>query len=75
MTIRILAICGSLQAPSSNLELLETAAGSAPSGVEVVIFDGRRRARRARTDVQSGRRAVLQTLVEAIEKRRSEELA
>lgn len=40
MTTRILAICGSLQARSSNLELLETAVASAPPGVEVVIFDG-----------------------------------
>jgi chromate reductase len=40
MTIRILAICGSLQARSSNLELLQTAAAAAPAGVEVVIFDG-----------------------------------
>jgi chromate reductase len=38
--MRILAISGSLQACSSNLTLLQAAAASAPSGVEVVIFDG-----------------------------------
>jgi len=40
MTIRILALCGSLQAHSSNLELLRTAVAAAPPGVEVVLFDG-----------------------------------
>ena len=38
--MRILGVCGSLQAASKNLSLLETAVASAPSGVEVVIFDG-----------------------------------
>jgi NAD(P)H-dependent FMN reductase len=42
MTMRILGICGSLQAHSSNLTLLQTAAAAAPSGVDVVIFDGLR---------------------------------
>lgn len=42
MSVRILAICGSLQAKSSNLELLRVAAASAPLGVEVVRFDGLR---------------------------------
>jgi len=40
--VRILAICGSLQAKSGNLALLQTAAASAPEGVDVVIFDGLR---------------------------------
>jgi NAD(P)H-dependent FMN reductase len=40
--VRILAICGSLQARSSNLALLQTAAASAPEGVRVVISDGLR---------------------------------
>src|SRR6188768_1939806 len=40
--MRILAISGSLQACSSNLALLQTAAASAPPGVEDVIFDGLR---------------------------------
>jgi len=38
--VRILAICGSLQARSANLTLLQDAAASAPEGVEVPIFDG-----------------------------------
>ena len=40
--MRILAICGSLQARSTNLTLLQTALASAPDGVEVVLFDGLR---------------------------------
>ena len=38
--MRILAVCGSLKAGSANLALLRTAAAVAPSGVEVVFFDG-----------------------------------
>lgn len=37
--IRILAVCGSLQARSANLSLLRTAASIAPDQVEVVLFD------------------------------------
>lgn len=40
--MRILAISGSLQAKSSNLSLLQTAARVAPADVEVVLFDGLR---------------------------------
>ena len=40
--MRILAICGSLQAQSNNATLLRLAAASAPEGVEVVVFDGLR---------------------------------
>lgn len=40
--MRILAICGSLQAGSGNLRLLETAAALVPPGVHVVLFDGLR---------------------------------
>ena len=40
--MRILGLCGSLQAHSSNLDLLRAAAASAPAGVEVVLFDGLR---------------------------------
>ena len=40
--MRILAVCGSLQAKSSNLSLLQAAARSAPPDVEVVLFDGLR---------------------------------
>lgn len=42
MTQRILAICGSLQARSSNRTLLEVAAQSPPAGVEILLFDGLR---------------------------------
>lgn len=38
--MRILAVCGSLQAASRNLDLLRTAAATAPAGVEVALFDG-----------------------------------
>ena len=40
--MRVLAVCGSLQAKSGNLELLKTAAAAVPPGVELVIFDGLR---------------------------------
>ena len=40
--MRILAICGSLQAKSGNLALLNVAAALAPPGVELVPFDGLR---------------------------------
>ena len=40
--MRILAVCGSLQAESANLTLLRTAVSKAPPGVEIVIFDGLR---------------------------------
>jgi chromate reductase len=38
--MKILAVCGSLQAKSKNLILLNVAARSAPAHVEVVSFDG-----------------------------------
>jgi NAD(P)H-dependent FMN reductase len=40
--MKILAICGSLQAKSGNLALLNVAAAAAPPGVDVVLFDGLR---------------------------------
>jgi NAD(P)H-dependent FMN reductase len=40
--MRILAINGSLQSQSSNLQLLRVAAATAPAGVEIVFFDGLR---------------------------------
>jgi chromate reductase, NAD(P)H dehydrogenase (quinone) len=40
--MRILTICGSLQARSANRELLGLAAAVAPPGVDVVPFDGLR---------------------------------
>ena len=38
--MKILAVCGSLQAKSANRSLLNTAATLTPSGVELVFFDG-----------------------------------
>ncbi len=38
--MRILAICGSLRAASSNRAALEAAAWLAPPGVEVIFYDG-----------------------------------
>jgi NAD(P)H-dependent FMN reductase len=38
--VRILGICGSLQAKSGNLTLLQAARAAAPEGVVVEIFDG-----------------------------------
>lgn len=40
--MKILAVCGSLQAKSSNLALLHAAAASAPSSVEFVLSEGLR---------------------------------
>ena len=40
--MRIVAICGSLQAKSGNRALLELAVRIAPQGVEVVLFEGLR---------------------------------
>ncbi|MDQ3036518.1 MAG: NAD(P)H-dependent oxidoreductase [Myxococcota bacterium] len=40
--MKILGLCGSLQASSSNRTLLETAASLAPEGVELVLYDGLR---------------------------------
>lgn len=40
--MKILAVCGSLQASSGNLALLNAAAASVPPGVELVLFDGLR---------------------------------
>lgn len=37
--MRILGICGSLQAKSSNLTLLETAQRLAPAGIEITLSD------------------------------------
>ena len=40
MQCGFLAVCGSLQARSGNLALLDIARRSAPDGVEIVLFDG-----------------------------------
>ncbi|UQA57885.1 NADPH-dependent FMN reductase [Polyangium aurulentum] len=38
--MKILGVCGSLQARSANLTLLHTAVALAPAGVEIVVYDG-----------------------------------
>lgn len=38
--MRVLAVCGSLQAKSGNLELLRQALAAPPEGMEVVLFQG-----------------------------------
>lgn len=40
--MRILAVCGSLQAESRNLALLQTAIAAAPSGVTITLFESLR---------------------------------
>lgn len=40
--MKILGICGSLQAQSANLALLHVAAASTPEDIEFVVFDGLR---------------------------------
>ena len=40
--MRILGVCGSLQAKSANLSLLQTAARLAPPGMTVSLYDGLR---------------------------------
>ena len=52
--MRILAVCGSLQARSTNLSLLEAAAASAPPHVEVVLFDGLRALPHFNLDLDAG---------------------
>jgi chromate reductase, NAD(P)H dehydrogenase (quinone) len=52
--MRVLAVCGSLQAKSGNLELLNTAVASAPPGVELVLFDGLRNLPHFNPDIEAG---------------------
>lgn len=40
--MKILGVCGSLQARSGNLALLAAAQASVPAGVELILFDGLR---------------------------------
>ena len=51
--MKILAICGSLQAKSGNLALLKTAAALVPPGVDLVIFDGLRELPHFNPDVEA----------------------
>jgi NAD(P)H-dependent FMN reductase len=52
--VRILAICGSLQASSENLRLLQLAAKTAPAEVEVLLFDGIRDLPHFNPDLEAG---------------------
>ncbi len=52
--MRVLGICGSLQAKSGNLALLKTAAESMPPGAELVLFDGLRRLPHFNPDIEAG---------------------
>ena len=40
--MKILGVCGSLQARSANLALLHVVAASTPRDIEFVVFDGLR---------------------------------
>ena len=51
--MKILAVCGSLQARSGNLALLNSAAASMPQGVEMVLFDGLRDLPHFNPDIES----------------------
>ena len=51
--MKVLAICGSLQAKSGNLTLLKTAAALVPPGVELVLFDGLRELPHFNPDVEA----------------------
>ena len=53
--MRILAICGSLQAKSGNLALLHIAAASTPPGVELILFDGLRDLPHFNPDIEASR--------------------
>jgi chromate reductase, NAD(P)H dehydrogenase (quinone) len=52
--MKILGICGSLQALSANLALLHVAAQSAPADVEFLLFDGLRELPLFNPDVEVG---------------------
>jgi chromate reductase, NAD(P)H dehydrogenase (quinone) len=52
-SVRILGLCGSLQANSKNLALLKAAARSLPPDVELVIFDGLRDLPHFNPDIES----------------------
>jgi chromate reductase len=51
--MRILGICGSLQARSGNMVLLHAAAASMPRGVELVLFDGLRELPHFNPDIEA----------------------
>lgn len=52
--MKILAVCGSLQAKSKNLALLVAATALVPEGVELVLFDGLRDLPHFNPDIEAG---------------------
>jgi NAD(P)H-dependent FMN reductase len=52
--MRVLGICGSLQARSGNLALLLAAAALMPEGAELVLFDGLRELPLFNPDIEAG---------------------
>jgi chromate reductase, NAD(P)H dehydrogenase (quinone) len=53
VVVRILGVCGSLQANSKNLALLKIAATSVPPGVHLLLFDGLRELPHFNPDLES----------------------
>jgi chromate reductase len=51
--MKVLGVCGSLQARSGNLALLNAAAASMPPGVELVLFDGLRELPHFNPDIEA----------------------
>jgi chromate reductase len=51
--MKILAVCGSLQAKSKNLGLLSAASRLVPAGVEFVLFDGLRELPHFNPDIEA----------------------
>jgi chromate reductase, NAD(P)H dehydrogenase (quinone) len=52
--MKILGVCGSLQAKSGNLALLQAAAAAMPPEVELIIFDGLRDLPHFNPDIEAG---------------------
>ena len=66
-TLRLMAICGSLQKESSNLALLSGAAEMVPAGVELALYDGIRHIPMFNPDAQaSGNPAVVVDFVDRL---------
>jgi 2-hydroxychromene-2-carboxylate isomerase/NAD(P)H-dependent FMN reductase len=64
--VRIVGVCGSLQAQSSNRQLLETAVRMAPDGVQVTLFEGLRELPPFDPDAPAGSVAAVERWREAL---------